>query len=272
MPVALPAKQANSPVRFNGNHSRSATSPDHSDIAMREYRYARNIKIDGNAAHETGVVSQLDRLMQTFAGWAVITEAYYLSQRTMRIRPYVPTPESGQCNATATPTDGAAATLRGTTVLDRNDRLPAPGQPRVTGTGTGSDTIVRYSPTTFQPGSVCSTGPGATADEILLHEMIHGVRHMAGRAVREQVVGNPGMTNYEEFVAIVVSNIYRSERGLTQLRRDHAGFNVLNDATTDPAVFHTTYRTYFGHFWVEQQRLFDNLRRARCTFNPVALH
>jgi hypothetical protein len=241
-------------------------------MAIQEYRYARNIKIDGDDAHRSGVVAQLDRLMQTFAGWAVITEAYYLSRRTMFIRPYVPSLQWGQCNATATPTDAAGATLRDTTVLDDHDRLPAPGQPRTIGTGAGSDTIVRYSPTTFQGGSVCASGPGATPDEILLHEMTHGIRHMAGRAVREQVVGNPGMTNYEEFVAIVVSNIYRSERGMTQLRRDHAGFSILNDATTNPAVFHTTYRTYLGNFWVEQQRFFDNLRRARCTFNPVALH
>jgi hypothetical protein len=249
-------------------------------------RYAKcfNIVIDGDefpagspdrTNHETGILRQLDRLITTWAGWAVITETYYLGRqgRKMTILPYHPTPATGVCNATARATDLAAATLRGTTALGPQGQLPAPGQPRVVGTGTGSDTILNYNPQTFSVGAACATGPGATADEILLHEMVHGVRQMAGRSVRESVTGNPGMDNYEEFVAILVSNIYRSEQGGTQLRADHAGFAALTGPTTNPQTFYNSHGRFVGYISTEQPRLVQNLRQVRpVAFNPLLFH
>jgi hypothetical protein len=143
----------------------------------------------------------------------------------------------------------------------------SPGRPAVIGEGTGSDTEIRFSPNTFAaPGA--PTGPGAKPDEILLHEMVHGLRQMAGRAVFEQVAGNPGMDNYEEFAAIVISNVYRSESGIAQLRKDHAGFSPLTGPETAAATFKSTYETYLSNMGVEQFQLCQNLRRVRCAFNP----
>jgi hypothetical protein len=71
------------------------------------------------------------------------------------------------------------------------------GQPAAIGTGTASDTEIRFSPSTFTAAGA-PTGPGARPDEILLHEMVHGLRQMKGRAIFEQINGNPGMDNYEE--------------------------------------------------------------------------
>ncbi|MPZ56828.1 MAG: hypothetical protein GEU91_10105 [Rhizobiales bacterium] len=255
---------------------------------MREYHQCRNIIVDGDEftegalgldwfpsaassqakqKYETGILDALERLRKTWAGWSVITEIFQIQSRKMYIRPYHAT--AGQCNATAKPTNVAAATLKGTTALDSRGNLPAPGQPRVIGTGSGSDTIINFSPETFQAGSVCATGPGATADEILLHEMVHGLRHMGGRAVREGVTGNPNMTNYEEFVAILVSNIFRSEKGIPNLRADHAGFNPLTGPNTNPATFVTSFRQYISHMSIEQPRMVQNLRTAGGVFNPL---
>jgi hypothetical protein len=142
-----------------------------------------------------------------------------------------------------------------------------PTQAPVVGTGTGSDTEIRFSPGTFAaPGA--PTGPGAKPDEILLHEMVHGLRQMAGRAVFEQVAGNPGMDNYEEFAAIVISNVYRSEQGITQLRKDHTGFDPLSGPEATLATFKTTYQSYLLDMGIEQPQLCKNLRRVVCAFNP----
>jgi hypothetical protein len=142
-----------------------------------------------------------------------------------------------------------------------------PTQPPVVGTGTGSDTEIRFSPGTFAaPGA--PTGPGAQPDEIFLHEMVHGLRQMAGRAVFEQVAGNPGMQNYEEFAAIVISNVYRSERGIAQLRQDHLGFNPLTGPETAAATFKTKYQSYLLDMGIEQPQLCRNLQKVVCAFNP----
>jgi hypothetical protein len=122
----------------------------------------------------------------------------------------------------------------------------APGQEAVVGTGSGSDTEIRFSVSTWT-ATGAPTGPGAKPDEILLHEMVHGVRQMMGRAVFEQISGNPGMDNYEEFVAIVTSNVYRSEMGTAQLRKDHHGFLSLTGPETSAATFKSTYSSYMSY-------------------------
>lgn len=219
--------------------------------------------------YEYDVIITLRRIIQTFAGWSVINEVFYLRPRTMRILPYHPTPVTGQFNATATPTDLAAATMKDTTALDRQGKIPGPGQPRTIGSGKGSDTIINCSPSVFAGASGAPTGPGALGDEILLHEMVHGLRQMMGRSVRESVGGNPGMDNYEEFVAITIANVYRSEVGAPQLRQDHHGFLPLTGPTTNPAVFANTYAQYLNYMDIEMPRLCKNLREASCAFNPL---
>lgn len=256
---------------------------------MQDFESCRNIKIDGdeftsgflglhwfpsagssaNQQHYTNDVNAaLKRLMQTFAGWAAINEVYYLSPHIMTIRPYHPSATLGTFNATATATDLSAATMTGTVALDGRGNLPAAGKPHVIGTGLGSDTIINFSPSIFaMAGS--PTGPGASSDEILLHEMVHGLRQMMGRSVRETVGGNPGMHNYEEFVAIVVANIYRSEIGQPQLRSDHQGFTPLTGPTTSSATFKSTFSLYLGYMDIEMPRLCQNLRQAKGSFNPL---
>jgi hypothetical protein len=220
--------------------------------------------------YESGVSALLNRLIGKYTGWTVIIEIFY-SGRKMYIRPFHPTASTGPWNAYAQPKDNnwAGATLKDTTALGPSGNLPAPGAPRTVGTGAGSDTIVRFSPGTFAPGTGAPTGPGTSPDEILLHEMIHGLRMMSGRFVREPVTSNPGMENYEEFVAILISNIYRSESGMPTLRADHIGYLPLSGPTTNSAVFKSTYERYLGHLDVEQPRLCSNLRQANVTFNPL---
>lgn len=254
---------------------------------MQTFSSCHNIKIDGDEytsgflgldwfpstaaasqkqRYETDIVAALDRLANTWSGWAVVTEIFYRQQK-MTIRPYHPTPQLGQFNAYAEPTDWEAATLKDTGTRDQQGNLPPLGQPKITGTGTGSDTIIRFSSSVFAaPGA--PTGPGGSPDEILLHEMIHGLRQMQGRFVREAITGNPGMDNYEEFAAITISNVYRSEIGQSQLRSDHHGFVTLTGPTANLSTFKSTYRQWLSFMDIEQPRLCQNLRQIRCSFNP----
>jgi Effector protein len=252
---------------------------------MRSFSSYHNIKIDGDEytsgflgldwfpstaaaaqkqRYETDIVASLERLADTWSGWAVFTEIFYRS-RTMTIRPFHPTKQTGPINAYAQATDTAAATLKDTAERG-NDGNVVPGG--VVGTGTGSDTVVRFSKETWT-GPTAPAGAGASPDEILLHEMIHGLRQMQGRSVRESVNGNPGMDNYEEFAAITISNIYRSEKGIPGLRRDHQDFSPLSGPATDPAVFKSTYGQYLSFMDIEQPRLCKNLRQINCPFNPL---
>jgi hypothetical protein len=98
--------------------------------------------------------------------------------------------------------------------------------------------------------------------------MVHGLRQMKGRAIFEQINGNPGMDNYEEFAAIVVSNVYRSELKIPQLRQDHHGFLPLTGPDTAAASFKTTYQQYLNDMAIEQPQLCRNLRRVPSAFNP----
>lgn len=217
--------------------------------------------------YESAVIGTLTRLISKFSGWAVIVEIFRTNKK-MYVRPFHPTP-ADQYNAYAQPTDWAAATLKDTAVRDNQGNLPPPGAPRITGTGWGSDTIINFSPSTFAPGSGAPIGPGTSPDEILLHEMVHGLRQMRGRMVREPITSNPGMDNYEEFVAILISNIFRSECGIPSMRADHHGFAPLTGPTTDPAIFKSTYQQWLSYIDVEQPSLCQHLRQARVAFNPL---
>src|SRR5690606_7157389 len=75
------------------------------------------------------------------------------------------------------------------------------------GTGAGSNTIVSFTPQMWVTsdvkaafGEANAAGPGVRKDEILLHEMVHGMRQMSGTGVCEAVPDSPGMHTLEEFV------------------------------------------------------------------------
>jgi hypothetical protein len=177
------------------------------------------------------------------------------------IRPY--DGRHGVCNASATATDTVGATLRGTAAFSGTGQLIGRG------TGLGSHSIISYSPMSHYHPRCSRGGPGTLASEVLLHELVHSIRHMAGRFVLpENVPGAPLMGNTEEFVAVLVTNIYRSEMGLPGLRSDHAA-GLLAAPLTDPAVFRARFRQQIANFQIENRRFVELLRTVRCPFNPL---
>ena len=86
------------------------------------------------------------------------------------------------------------------------------------GRGQGLDTTVEFSPDMFGTGSAF-TGPGSQPDEVLFHEMVHASRMMRGRSFALPV--NQGYGNEEEYISVVLTNVYLSEKGQTVFRANH---------------------------------------------------
>ena len=111
-----------------------------------------------------------------------------------------------------------------------------PKEPRRRGTGVGADAEIKFiTPTLAQSINRSVAGvavksawteghdPNTLAfeDEILVHELVHAVRGMAGLRTGRRVRRQPHYGNTGEFYAIVVANIYRSECGRGGVRNDN---------------------------------------------------
>jgi hypothetical protein len=146
--------------------------------------------------------------------------------------------------------------------------------------GWGSSALIRYTPQYFRNNHLPGDGP----DETLLHEMVHAMQYLWGnewldsstllRAFRGQLYDNLG-----EFLAILITNIYRSENKRPFLRQDHTGGNILQE--TYPGFtdgYDLTKPQDFCAFWEPELRrlqwhdlvgVFANLAEVRCAWNPL---
>jgi hypothetical protein len=249
--------------------------------------------------YQTEVMILLSKLRWKWTGWAVMCEILRNNPRKMRVEPYLagmqslsPTDTRDQAiqklktnfNATAGPTDWAKATPKGQAALScggANQNQPF----GVTGIGSGSDSVVKFTPAMWETsdvtaafGATNAAGPGVKKDEILLHEMVHGMRQMTGTSLCAATPDNAGLDTVEEFMAIVISNVYRSELGFRDLRADHRGFAKLAADLTDSQKFldkdkdqPTSNFKRMQQLKKEHPRLCENLAKVTATFNPFKL-
>ncbi|MCI0642966.1 MAG: type III secretion system effector protein [Gemmataceae bacterium] len=104
------------------------------------------------------------------------------------------------------------------------------------GSGEGTDATVRFTPGVWaettgecrQPGSKFQ-GPGSTPDAVLFHELFHAYRIMTGTQLKTRIsIDGHTSQAYEEFAAILVTNVYLSDLKKTDLRSfDHGAYGVL---------------------------------------------
>lgn len=137
----------------------------------------------------------------------------------------------------------------------------------------GADSVIHFSPHMWshdgKPGSAGFNGPGSAVDEVLFHEMIHGLRHMKGVNV-EHVNVDDNYDNEEEFIAVVLSNIYLAEKKLHKLRGGHDGFNEMmrpNDFSKNPR-----YMQLLRNFKAKQRAFYHALAHIsedKAWWNPV---
>jgi hypothetical protein len=117
-------------------------------------------------------------------------------------------------------------------------------------------------------------GPASRPDEVLFHELVHACRELRGVLYRSGV--NGGFDNEEEYLAVVIDNIYLSEKGQTQLRASHYGHTILKDPDKFlDANIDLKPRMLLERLRLSQGTLFDSLAHIGpdmlrpAKFNPV---
>ena len=93
------------------------------------------------------------------------------------------------------------------------------------GDGRGSSCTLHFNPDLFS--GAASAEPAFAADEVLYHELVHACRYVNGKM--DAIPMDKHYTDAEEFLAIMLTNIYMSEKGQTKLRGGHQGYiNILD--------------------------------------------
>jgi len=124
------------------------------------------------------------------------------------------------------------------------------------GTGKGSDVIVRYTPWRFSAREQAVT---------LLHELEHAAEQCTGVLFSNAL--DWCFDTASEFDAIMVENIYRSERGMP-LRKDHHGWDVLkSNEMMVPQV--DGLRRLVGSFRARLPLLASGLAAINTSYNPL---
>ena len=133
---------------------------------------------------------------------------------------------------------------------------------------------------TFTPRDFMSRSPlgcnhansaGADPREILFHELVHALRGIAGKWRDGRVGGlNKTFTGDEEFIAIMLTNIYSSERG-RKTRESHEGFVPLSQ-TSESTVMSAAKITLIEVVKQDHPEMFQRIARSSAKYNPLRLY
>lgn len=227
--------------------------------------YSGNISIwEESPAYVREVVKVL-ALIQTVQSGRTLIKHINQKSGSMLIKPYKPTPKF-PVGSEVIPKSWADATAR-------DFKVNVPGHPAFAGTGKGSDIEIFYHPATWREVNkrrgyiAVGYGPG----EALYHEMVHGLRGLAG--VQRPAVPVKGeettMHWVEEFYSVMAANVYRSDRGFTLLRADHRTKSpTLTDARKYQSYYYEHYQTYIDNWFSEQRTFCLDMAHVPAKFNP----
>jgi hypothetical protein len=117
----------------------------------------------------------------------------------------------------------------------------------------------------------CHEGLGVGSPDVtLLHELVHAVRPAVGRKLMDQPTQD-GWTNLEEFFAVVVENIYRSERGDKTLRGGWDHSRLGGEAATSAGFLKDkTVRARIEEALKREDLARKLARLSEIAFNPFA--
>jgi hypothetical protein len=234
--------------------------------------------------YETEVSALLTRIRWTWTGWALIKDLWRV-RKTMVIIPWSELPYLDSSNRWK----GFNATSSSTYVPKLTDGPGPLNADAIYSTVPGWNALVRFNPDMWTAAAVAQVGfiakpadfvkaPGVGRDEILLHEMVHGLRQIRGTTDSHTPADSPNMDTVEEFMAIVVSNVYRSELKRPGLRADHHGFSALPAAQENPSVFLSragksgeSNLSRMKQFKKDNPDFFEDLKKSPASFNPFKL-
>lgn len=112
------------------------------------------------------------------------------------------------------------------------------------------------------------------ADEVLLHELVHAMRTFGGVTDYSPLPPNKTQQydSIEEFCAVVITNIYRSENRRPRLRKDHqAPARELPQPYNDPRQFASLWHDPLRLVQAQLGPVFSKIATVQCPFNPFAV-
>ena len=147
-----------------------------------------------------------------------------------------------------------------------------------------NDSNVYFTPD--QPSSACAPllagkdNRGRLGHELLFHELVHSLRHLSGQYRPGNLLGGHKLYgNDEEFIAILVSNIFISDssNGLPKsgLRADWKAFSPLHADLSDSFEFFRSGISTYGKikmFCDEMKDFTNKLADIKAAFNPIAAY
>lgn len=248
---------------------------------MQQFSFAHNIFADGDpylkgffglsllpsaearrnkSNYEVAVINILGHQYAKFVSSRVIMTIGQHPNRQVKIRPRPiadPDPEESEesrlYNAEAVPTNRLDAIRKG----DKNE------EDKTVGTGTGSDVVIRYNPGIYADAmGQAPLNLVGRSDYALLHELVHALGDVSGVNAK-RMAGPAGYDNLEEFTAIVVANVYRSENGEGHgiLVGGHGG-QKLPLLLTGGQAFYNRYSSYMQQVCANHPRLAKELKQA----------
>jgi hypothetical protein len=214
-------------------------------------------------------------------------------------------PSTNNMNAGASPLVTERAFGRGAPVLtgDNGQAVNGPNGRPLLGVGGGAEVRLLFNHWNLNPRNSAFVSVGTTPDEVLLHEIVHAFRQMSGRLTNQPTGTSFG--NEDEFLAVIVADIYASEGGATGLRATHnvrlpRSIRPNNDLRTRGALgslavssqgamfdmpdllrgaapaleetFATQHRAIFDRLRSQESALFTQLATVPAHFNPIRVH
>lgn len=143
----------------------------------------------------------------------------------------------------------------------------------------GSDVIIQFTPDFYDASSPLfqTFGGDFRPDCILFHELVHAARMTRGEDDGSRLEAIPlprgDLSRYhdvEEFLAIMLTNIYRSERhNMTQLRASHA---TTYDHYASPQTFLNVpeFVALLDGYFAQSRSILRDFSRVPAPWNPLA--
>ncbi len=208
-----------------------------------------SIRIDGTPRGDlapvyTKIVGQLlNTIGKQDSGWLVL-DAIRGSGRTLTIRATTPLLES----------------------IESNPGNAHPYKPGKTHCAKAADSELEFVPAPWIDSTKLDPTGQYRSDDVLVHELVHEARQMRGVFCKRRM--RDGWDNTEEFLAILIANIYRSEKDASnKLRADHQP--VWKTLTMSDYDFWMRYAQEIYSLKNDMNRLFTGLSQVRSEWNPI---
>jgi hypothetical protein len=187
-------------------------------------RYRKSIKIEGwgDSKYEKEVHALLENVIGRNPVAKMILAHLDVLDHYLTIVPFsdADREKHGECDAFTEAANSDDASPEGVKYWEKNSDGTYT-QSKTTGTGKGTEARIHFSPGMFGKGKCHGGLFGSMPDEVLFHEMVHGLRDIQGWNDQQPMGG--GYDDQEEFLAIVITNIYMSAKtkSIKGLRANH---------------------------------------------------